>query len=1291
MVPSLQPPRHVRCQRRPLIATPGRIRTAEVKVGLGLLPYFADHGFQSMVVLPGSFCIDTAFRLHRDFNNSGILQNIEFRRPVILSDAELAIKIDVREIEAGLVEYLFSEATEENWFARLEITDTEPNKIETAAFSIAEARAGSFTEGRNFYDALRRNGNQYGPRFQNLAGVWRSGDWFWGRLTVPRDKVQVGQNGLDPTLLDSFTQLLAAGVVERNQAFALKSIDRLQIWNTDFPEILWARARLLASATNETKGFRGDIEVFDESGNCYLEFRGVVFTHLAPVNTPETLKFCIAGSFTAEPIEDSLKFWADRFGLSAEVQFAPYHQIFQQLLDENSAFRKNEDGINVILVNLEDWIAQDGPGTLKFDRQRLEKSDGLRCVLPNGLEIVHLNQYETDYLYQEIFRDECYLRHGIRIHDGDTVVDIGANIGLFSLFVLNRFPRARIYAFEPSPVVYELLKANCEAYGREVHVFQCGVSDHRKSAKFTFYDKSSVFSGFHSNAVEDKRAIEAVVRNILGAEVDQDSSDALVQELTAKRLHRRTYPCQLTSLSEIIRQSQIERIHLLKIDAEKSESDIIQGIEEAHWPLIDQLVIEVHDRTGEAVKQLEQLLIGKGYTCAIEQEKLLENSGLFNIYATRPKATEVSADTPSRLDRGLKRNSDDFCASLSSFAANCPRPVLLCFCPPSSGSRESRRILTAAEQELLESTRKISNVHGISSQVVLERCQGQDYYDSESQQLGHVPYTREGYAAIGTAVFEHVFRLRSKPLKAVVLDCDDTLWRGVCGEDGPLGVKVTTGHRALQEFLVQQLKAGRLVCLCSKNSEKDVFDVFAQHPEMVLKREHLTAWQINWDDKSDNLKALAARLNLGLDSVLFIDDNPLECAEVKINCPEVLTLQLPEKSDDIPLFLEGIWPLRGNSSTREDRERTRMYQQDVEREELREQTFSLKDFLAGLRLRIDVAKSTDEQMARVSQLSCRTNQFNFTTIRRSEAEIRAWLKNGNRDCLVASVSDRFGDYGLVGVLLYEIGADQFTVDTFLISCRALGRGVEHRMLSELGRLADGEGKAFVQLPYLSTEKNSPALEFIKSLGGYDAGDEGLSVMLPARELTSLRYQPVEKTSQGNRTKITERSARSVKWFGNFDRSETFQDICSELTGIGALANAVDNFMGRDHAPALPAEIGPAATLETSLVILWGRVLGRRQIGLNENFFEASGTSLKAVQLVALIQRELKRSLPITALFECPTISLLAARMKSSAPMGNWIEAVKALRRGQQRRQGRITGRSKESRLKPPVTCKRSNQ
>ena len=135
--------------------------------------------------------------------------------------------------------------------------------------------------------------------------------------------------------------------------------------------------------------------------------------------------------------------------------------------------------------------------------------------MPNGLEIVHLNQYETDYVYKEIFEDQCYLRHGIRLQDGDTVVDIGANIGLFSLFVMSRCKNPTDLRFEPAPVVYDLLKANCDAYGSNVLALNVGVSDKPKTATFTFYEKSSVFSGFYSDEAEDREAIQAVVRNML--------------------------------------------------------------------------------------------------------------------------------------------------------------------------------------------------------------------------------------------------------------------------------------------------------------------------------------------------------------------------------------------------------------------------------------------------------------------------------------------------------------------------------------------------------------------------------------------------------------------------------------------------------------------------------------------------------------------------------------------------------------------------------------------------------
>ena len=262
--------------------------------------------------------------------------------------------------------------------------------------------------------------------------------------------------------------------------------------------------------------------------------------------------------------------------------------------------------------------------------------DRPRYVLPNGLEIVHLNQYETDYVYQEIFEDQCYLKHGIRLNDGDTVLDIGANIGLFSLFVMSRCRNPKIYAFEPAPVVYDLLKANCHAYSSTVRVVNAGVSDKARTATFTFYEKSSVFSGFHADETEDRAAIQTVVRNILnGQSAAGESVEEYVNELTADRLRRRTYECQLTSVSDIIRENRIDTINLLKIDAEKSECDILKGIEDAHWPKISQIVIEIHDRTHEAVKQIATRLGEKGYRCVVEHEELLEDSGLFNLYATR--------------------------------------------------------------------------------------------------------------------------------------------------------------------------------------------------------------------------------------------------------------------------------------------------------------------------------------------------------------------------------------------------------------------------------------------------------------------------------------------------------------------------------------------------------------------------------------------------------------------------------------------------------------------------------
>ena len=172
--------------------------------------------------------------------------------------------------------------------------------------------------------------------------------------------------------------------------------------------------------------------------------------------------------------------------------------------------------------------------------------------------------------------------------------------------------------------------------------------------------------------------------------------------------------------------------------------------------------------------------------------------------------------------------------------------------------------------------------------------------------------------------------LTSSPYKVIVLDCDNTIWSGVVGEDGVDGIEISEEWRQMQQRMVELSEKGFLLCLCSKNEESDVLEVFDKRTEMVLKRDRLVSWRINWQRKSENIKSLAQELKLGLDSFIFLDDNPIECAEVRSACPEVLVLEFP-KAERITRFLGHVWPFDRLSITSEDQQRTLMYQQEIER------------------------------------------------------------------------------------------------------------------------------------------------------------------------------------------------------------------------------------------------------------------------------------------------------------------------------------------------------------------------
>jgi FkbH-like protein/FkbM family methyltransferase len=1272
-----------------------------ITVGIGSFPYLGDHALQDMVVLPGAFYIETALCLHVESLNAplGSIRRVEYRNPVILSERDTTIAIGIKWLTDQTVQYTFHEVNGRGPVtspilpcATLAIDSVGSNQasFSGAKFDIEafQKRANYFGDQAKFYGQLRQNGNQYGTQFQGLRQLWRADREALGRVSMPR-RSACSRDNARLVMLDCVMQLLSIFFVDQGRTFVLQGIDEGSIGQTCFPEEVWVHARLKPDEDAKVAGMIGDLDVFDDSGTCCLKLRGVRFNYLdgseltGNVGAAKT-SVVIASTFTAEPIEDSLKFWADYFGFPVRVCFAPYSQVFQELLSSSSQLRRNIDGVNVVLLNLEDWTTDGRSPVLSLDKEKAESCfENLdRCLLPNGLDVAHLNRYETDYLYQEIFEDQCYMRHGIRLPDDATVIDVGANIGLFSLFVRSRCPQATVFSFEPSPVAFRVLNANCEAYGPRLHPFNVGVSDQRGTARLNSYKKSSVFSSFHSNAEEDRQAIEAVVANMVRSELGAtaESVDEYVKDLMTDRLEFQTFECRLMSVSDIIRENDLKRVDLLKVDAEKCELEILRGIENAHWPLIDQIVIEVHDQNRDTVEAVQDILVKRGFRCAVEQEALLSGSGLFNVYATRQERVvlgEATGELTEKLRADLQGKVDGFVLALDSFTQAVNSPTVLCLCPPvrtRSDDAAYRRTLAAIECNLLQRVCGFPNLHAFGSETILARYPTAEFRDVHTQDLGHIPYTAEGFAAIGSSLFRTIIGQQFQPYKVIVLDCDNTLWQGACGEEGPLGIVVTPVHRMLQEFMIRQMDAGMLLCLCSKNSEADVWSVFEQNANMVLKRGHFVACRVNWEPKSKNLRLLAEELNLGLESVIFVDDNPVECAEIRANCPEVVVLQLPQCSDSLPQFLEHAWAFDHLHVTDEDRRRTQMVQENVQRETYREQIPSLKEFIDGLQLEVAIAEPTPDQFVRLSQLTIRTNQFNFTTSRKSEKEIIRYLAKDRGRGLVVQVSDRFGDYGIVGLVLYDIEGDGCVVDTFLLSCRVLGRGIEHRILAELGRRALDAGKQWVEVLFRRTDKNQPAWDFIYSIGveSMRQTDIAAAFRFPAGQLVKLRYEPQalgageEKTQKNNPAKSGPmRRAGKAARVGGF--SEKFQRIADNLNRVRQICSAIEahrmRACGFDEATS--GEDLPA-TLEGRVLRIWRKAIGNAQISINDRFFDVGGTSLKAVQIVAAVRRDLNLHLSVVNLLEYPTVRLLCQMLdEEESPSGNTSEAMA---RGARRKQ-----------------------
>ena len=247
--------------------------------------------------------------------------------------------------------------------------------------------------------------------------------------------------------------------------------------------------------------------------------------------------------------------------------------------------------------------------------------------LPDGLTVFSLNADETRYVHREVFVARCYLRHGIELRDGDCVFDVGAHIGLSAVFFHRERRCVRIFAFEPSPAACECLKANIELHGVDARVFECGLSRESGTAEFTFYPANTVLSGFHADLDADRGTTKTYMVN---SGFSPRAADLFLGTLFKKT----TFPCRLRTLSEIIDEERVTRIDLLKVDAERSERDVLAGIRTEHWGMIRQIAIEVHDEAG-GLDEVQRLLAERGFQVTTEQDSLLKGTPLFNVFATR--------------------------------------------------------------------------------------------------------------------------------------------------------------------------------------------------------------------------------------------------------------------------------------------------------------------------------------------------------------------------------------------------------------------------------------------------------------------------------------------------------------------------------------------------------------------------------------------------------------------------------------------------------------------------------
>jgi len=394
---------------------------------------------------------------------------------------------------------------------------------------------------------------------------------------------------------------------------------------------------------------------------------------------------------------------------------------------------------------------------------------------------------------------------------------------------------------------------------------------------------------------------------------------------------------------------------------------------------------------------------------------------------------------------------------------------------------------------LAESCAEYKNVFLVDIDGLQSRLGEAAVRDAKMYCIAKMPFRTDILPHIAKQITDTVLAASGSFKKCIVLDLDNTLWGGVVGDDGIDGIQIGElglGHAfsAFQLWLKEMKNRGIILCVCSKNNESAAKEPFLHHPEMVLKLEDISVFVANWEDKASNIRHIQSVLNIGMDSLVFLDDNPFERSVVRNLIPNITVPELPENPEEYVDYLRSLNLFETVSFSEEDRVRTQQYRAEAQRVSLQSQCTDYDAYLQGLEMIAEAKPFDSFHFPRIAQLTQRSNQFNLRTVRYTEQEIAAIAADPNYVTIYFTLRDKFGDHGLISAVIMQKLSDRLFVDTWLMSCRVLKRGMEEFIINKMLSVAAEHGFDTVEGEYLKTAKNAMVANIYEKLGFSPMGD-----------------------------------------------------------------------------------------------------------------------------------------------------------------------------------------------------------